>query len=196
MSAGPDDPDSLRMSALLDRFSRVDDLLEDANEQLSDLSDGVSDLPDALNAQQNALASLADAIGVDSGIEVGKEFPFPLSAYISADTSYPDQFVTEFDVPYDARVSRVVIECDDAAQQGLGVKIGTGGGETWIPGGGGIKIGSSTTESPEFMTIPTRPITVRPNTTVNSGNPIRAQYVNNDPNNPHWATVVVFLREM
>lgn len=196
MSIEPDDPDSIRVSALLDRFSRVDNLLEDANEQLSDLSDGVSDLPDALNAQQNALASLADAVGADSGLEVGQELPYPLSAYITADTSYPDQFVTEFDVPYDARVTRVVMECDSASQQGLGVKVGTGGGETWIPGGGEIKISSDDPESPEFMTIPSQPIELRPNTVVNSGNPIKAQYVNNDPNNPHWATVVAFLRRM
>ncbi|MFW5905506.1 MAG: hypothetical protein ACOCUO_01515 [archaeon] len=194
MSAPQDGP---TMSALLDRFTSVDDLLEETNDQVSDLIESVDRLPNSIEAQNQALSQLAEAVGSDPELDIQREFPFPLSAEVPADTAFLDDFWTEFDAPYDGRVTRIVIESNEASQQGVGVRIGTAGGNVWVPRGGQTStVGGGEVDDVDFLAVPTQPITIRPNVRVDEDNPIRCQFGNNDTENPHFVTVIVFLREV
>lgn len=194
MSAGQDSP---VMSALLDRFTSVDDLLRESNDQVDALIGEIDRLPESIDAQTQALAELAEAIGADVGIDIPREFPFPLSAEVPEDTSYQDDFSTVFDAPYDARIVRIIVEANQATQQGVGVRVGTGGGgEVWLPRGGQTSTVDEGDDEPKFLAAPTQPITFRPNVEVKEGNPIRCQFGNNDTANPHFVTVIPVLREI
>jgi len=170
-------PDGVEVSGLLDWFSSVDNRLEQTNALLETLT-------------RQSGTQTSDTVG---GSDI-QEFPFPLSANIPAGTSRQDGYGTEFDAPFDATLSRVVMECDPSSQQGLGVKVSDGVGGVWVPRGGELRYGADNSEEPEFQTIPTQTLTIRPNVTVDEDNPVKVQFINNDPENPHWATVVAFMR--
>lgn len=183
---GPSDRPAAEASGLLDWFSDASSKIEETNTLLETAIGHLTD-------QKQGLSQISQAIG---GEGLTEEFPFPASALLPAGTTRQDEYVTDFDVPYDARITRIVMECDPAAQQGLGVRIGDGVGTLWVPRGGDVRLAADEADEPDFMTIPSQPLTIRPNVEVDKDNPVKAQFVNNDSENPHWATVIVFLRRL
>ncbi|MFW5900677.1 MAG: hypothetical protein ACOCTH_02755 [Halodesulfurarchaeum sp.] len=193
------DTDGPTASAILDRFTRVDNLLEETNEGLGELLDAVESLEDITSATDDltqAIGQLSESVGADTEFGGVREFPYPLSAEIPENTGSADDFYTEFDAPHEARVSRVIVEAHEATQQGVGVRVGTSSGDVWLPRGGETSAESDGKEEPYFLAAPSEPVVFRPNVLVEEGEPIRCQYGNNDTENPHYATVVPILREV
>lgn len=133
--------------------------------------------------------------GVRLARDPRSEWPFPLSAEVPASIGFLDEFTTEFSVPFDAEITRIMIESDKAAQQGVGVRIGTGGGSVWIPKGGQTNVVGSSPQEPKFIPAPTQPLTFYPNVELSKDAPVVCQFANNDSDESHWVTAIIFIRE-
>jgi len=164
---------------LLDRFTSVDDKLDEVIE--------------ALGTVNQNIAALVDSQGGDS-VSL-REFPFSLAAEVPADTPRLDPLTNSFEAPYDATITEVYLGFPAGVQQAVGVQLSDGVGEIWVPRGGTSSNVSNGERDPEFLTEDDETITVSLNVDVDEGEPIVASFISNDPDNNHFITVTPVLRE-
>jgi hypothetical protein len=186
-----------RAQNLLDRLTTVDDEVERSNEFLESIDQQIGQFASVLQQQNQILSALANALGEDVDLRLGNEFPFLLSAEVPPDTPPDDPLKVSFsETPYDARLSRVVVNFPDATQQAAGVSVGRPGGVTWIPRGGKTFTQSAgELDNPTFIGLNDTTVTFNPNVEVDEGDPIEARYANNDSAS-HFITTIAFLDQV
>jgi len=196
MSAGNGDPpDEQTLRGLLDYFTDIDDKIDTLDDTVSDLASVAGAIPQALDQQRAGLERLADELNADDNIFNRREGVFPMSSEVPADTSrIGDNYVVEYEVPYDAVLTRVIVESNESAQGGLGFQLTRAdGADRFIPEGGEGRTVGTDPEEPKMLSIPTSPVEFNPGIRFNEGSEVRAQYQNNDPNDSHYATVITVL---
>jgi hypothetical protein len=114
-------------------------------------------------------------------------YPFEMSTTVPADTGRVDPHTVETSIPYPARIIRVLIGYPSGTQQAVGVNVGRLAGEVWYPRGG--------VDNADFVAFDDRVIEFGPQEKVQEGEPIEANFINNDTNNDHFINVLVFAEE-
>lgn len=171
---------------LLDPLTSVDDKLESVEGTLKDQTGVLRDLGTGLEA-------IATELGADVSVGKAREFPFEMSAVVPTTATRQDPHTTEIEIPYDATITAVHLGFPAGTQQAVGVKVGTGIGERWIPRGGVEQAGSG--DDAQYVAFSDHVIQIDLNIEVDADSPIRAEFINNDPDNDHFINVLVLARE-
>lgn len=165
--------------APLDWFTDLDRKLDETNALLENL---VTEQRQA----GSSLAELASVMGANVETTPNREFPWGLSTVVPANTTVVDPHSTRVDIDYAGIVRRVLIGFPGGTQQAVGVQVGRPA-TTWIP--------RSTAEDPPFIAFDNEVVTVNLNEDVESGEPVEARFINNDPNNDHFINVLLLVEE-
>lgn len=156
-------------SALLDRFTSVD-------EQLTALTEEVQETNRLLRRVANQ--------GQDAG-GFGEALPYNLSKDIPPNTTFDNEATTELAVPYDGTMTHVIIGWSRGCNFAAGVRVARGSGQDIIPAG--------TADAPyvawDDVTIP-----FAVDVSVSKGEVIRAEFVNFHQNNEHFIGVLPIWR--
>ena len=172
------EPEGVSARQILDRFTSVDDLLEQTNKTLSELEQ-----------TQRALAAALDK-QTDLEVEVEQrnqnELPYDLSQVVPEDTPSNNPKTADLEVPKDGTLSRVVFGWPDGAQQALGIGLRGTDGEQLIPRG----------PSPtQFTGLNDKTLTYEQDYPVQSGDTLTVRFANNDPEEEHFANAILFITE-
>lgn len=189
---------TITASTILDYFTTVDNKIDETNSILRDIQSQLERGESVTREQNEVLSTLANALGEDVDLDVGREFPFLLSAEVPADTPANDPLEVTFEnTPYESRLTRIVVNWPNGSQQAAGVNVGTPGGKTWVPRGGNtFTEDNGDDENPQYVALDDATITFNPDVRLEEGSPIRARYANTDDENNHFITTVVFLKEL
>lgn len=163
---------------ILDRFTSVDDLIEQTNQTLSELEQTQRALATALDEQTE--------LEVEVEQRNQNELPYDLSQVVPEDTPTNSPETVEFEVPKDGTLTRVLFGWPDGAQQALGIGLRGTQGEQLIPRG----------PSPtQFTGLNDKTVTYEQDYPVQSGETLTVRYANNDPEQEHFANVILFITE-
>jgi len=125
----------------------------------------------------------------DSGDDApNRTFPFDLSTDVAANTARNNPVIVTTEIPYRARITRVLLGYPAGTQQAVGAQVGTPGGENWVPRGG--------VNEADYVAFDDRNIEVGVNVEIEADQPVRSAFINNDPNNAHFINVLVFAEEL
>ena len=173
--------EAVTASALLDRFTDIDDLIRDTNRTL----------------QQVAQTQQALAQAIDDGTEFelnlpeeseASEFPFDFSTLVPEFPDAPpnDPLVEVFETPKDGTLTDVLIGYPSGTQQAVGVRLEGVDGESLIPRG---------PSGAQFVAFDDEVIRFNLNEPIQKNEEITIKFANNDEENPHFVNVLLRVRE-
>ena len=173
--------EAVTASALLDRFTDIDDLIRDTNRTL----------------QQVAQTQQALAQAIDDGTEFelnlpeeseASEFPFDFSTLVPEFPDAPpnDPLVEVFETPKDGTLTDVLIGYPSGTQQAVGVRLEGVDGESLIPRG---------PSGAQFVAFNDEVIRFNLNEPIQKNEEITIKFANNDEENPHFVNVLLRVRE-
>ncbi len=173
--------DSISASAILDRFTDIDDLIRDTNRTL----------------QQVAQTQQALAQAIDDGTEFelnlpeeseASEFPFDFSTSVPEfpEARPEDPLVEVFETPKDGTLTDVLIGYPSGTQQAVGVRLEGVDGESLIPRG---------PSGAQFVAFDDEVIRFNLNEPIQKNEEITIKFANNDEENPHFVNVLLRVRE-
>lgn len=171
------DRDDPSMSALLDPLISADDVLRSIRDE------EIPNIVSILQQQSQALESIAGAVS-DGDTSRSDAFTFGYSATVPANTSTIDPVEVERDMPFDGRLTQLVVSFPSGTQQAVGVQVARADDEQLAPRGesGYIALDGGF-----------QPFDLRVN--VANGETIKARFANNDPQTDHYAAVFLTVEE-
>lgn len=175
MSAG-NGPD---MSALLDSLTSADDILRDIRDE------ELSEVRTLLGQQVQLLDAIAQNMGADVEPVSTDAFTFGYSQVVPADTSKIDPETVSREMPFDGRITQLVVAFPPNTQQSTGIQIKRASGEQLAPRddeSGYIALDGG------FQAFDLR-------TDISDGEEIVAAFANSDQNNDHYAAAFVTVEE-
>jgi hypothetical protein len=111
---------------------------------------------------------------------------------VPANTPRDNPVRVERRIPYDAIITRAQFSADRAAQNAMGVQFGVVGGETFE----NLLVPQDPQVTGGYAAMDENPVDPELMLEVEEGTEILAQYVNNDPNNPHFAKSIIYVSEV
>ena len=173
--------DSISASAILDRFTDIDDLIRDTNRTL----------------QQVAQTQQALAQAIDDGTEFelnlpedseASEFPFDFSTLVPEFPDAPpdDPLVEVFEAPKDGTLTEILVGYPSGTQQAVGVRVEGPDGEALVPRG---------PSGTQFIAFNDEVLRFRVNVPLEKNETITIKFANNDDVEDHFVNVVLLVRE-
>lgn len=175
------------LQSIHNKTQNIRDLLKENNAKTSSINQNIATLvSDLTEADRDELAPRPS------------EFTHAMEVEVPADTTVTDAVSARFEPDYDAVITRIAIEFPDGTQQAVGVQIKDAGNNLWVPRGGTRSIisgGQRQSEELHYVQGNDRTISSKPNVRVDEGNPIVAEFINNDPSNNHLIEITFNLEE-
>lgn len=172
-SSTDDDTADFVGSALLDRFTRQDELLESIDEHLDQIRSQQLDVLDALGV-------IADAIGADVDVSPPR-YTYDLSHDVPADTPPQDPVTIRWEAPQDGELRRVKLLWPESTQQAVGIGIDDPAGNRIAPRG---------PTGQRFHALNDATLEPEPRISLDKGEELVVETVNTDPENDHKITIV------
>ena len=173
--------DSINASALLDRFTDIDDLLRETNSTLQQVAQTQQALAQAIDDGTEFELNLPEESGAS-------EFPFDFSTLVPEfPAAGPDDPLVEvFETPKDGTLTEVLIGYPSGTQQAVGVRLEGVDGESLIPRG---------PSGAQFVAFDDEVIRFNLNEPIQKNEEITIKFANNDEENPHFVNVLLRVRE-
>ena len=173
--------DSISASAILDRFTDIDDLIRDTNRTLQQVAQ-----------TQQALAQALDD-GTDFELDLPEEtteseFPFDFSTLVPEFPDAPanDPLVETFNSTKDGTLTEIIVGYPSGTQQAVGVRVEGPDGEALIPRG---------PSGTQFIAFNDEVLRFRVNVPLEKNETITIKFANNDDVEDHFVNVVLLVRE-
>lgn len=188
MSSNQDGVELSDRKRLLDYLTTVGERIEETNELLEELR----------TIESEQAQTLADFVAATTDLSRGdvapepREYVWNFEVEVPANTPILDPVSVEFEPDYDAIITAIEIGYPEGIQQSVGIQIGNGSGEVWVPRGGTRKLAGEEPEESEFVQ---QDLSLEPNIKVDEDNPVVAEFVSTDPDNNHLIEIDLTLRE-
>lgn len=113
-------------------------------------------------------------------------YPWNFSATIDADTPRDDPIAVGQEFNYNGIIREVVLGWSEGSQQAVGIQLRSAEGEKFIP----------RNEDADYIALDDHVLTVPLNVEFEAGDVFEARYINNDPEEPHYANVLAIAEEV
>jgi len=164
------------LSGFLDRFTSVDELLQQLDQTVSSLDTNVRNLSEALDEQ------------TDLEIEVTQENQsaraYDYSTVVASTTSEASPETVSFNIPSAGTVTKAVVGWPDGAQQAVGVGVKGVDGESLIPAG---------PSGARYVALNDKVLEFPLNDQVSKGESYTIEFANNDSEQDHFINVLLFF---